>query len=279
MSLYKIIKELQTASGSNAKTAILEANKDNELLKAYLKAVYDPAISYYQTKVKRHDPTLNRALNRETLEAMYSTLACRELTGDAAKKWLDNLMKASSFEAQELIELLIKRSIGAGVGDTMILKVFPNLWFSVPYQRCSLMDDKIKAKFDKQEQFYVQQKLDGSFCYLVKEIGKTPEAITRAGSKYPVEFAQHLAKGLPDGFVMVGELLVYEGYPSMHQPLDRKTGNGILNSILKGGDIDNSFTFQMTAWDCLTIDEWKASKSDRPYHQRLEILKELLSAG
>lgn len=272
MSLYKIIKELQSASGSNAKTAILEANKDDELLQDYLQAVYDPAISYYQTKVKRHDPTLNYALNRGTLEALYSTLACRELTGDAAKKWLDNLMKASSFEAQELIELLIKRSIGAGVGDTMILNVFPDLYFIPPYQRCSLMDDKIKAKFDKQEKFYVQLKLDGSFCYLVKEAGKAPEAITRAGSKYPVEFAQKLATGLPDGFVVVGELLVYGEVATVGVPLDRKTGNGFLNSILKGGGIPNNLGFEMTAWDCVTVDEWKAGKSDSKYWERLDKL-------
>lgn len=272
MSLYKIIKELQSASGSNAKAAILQANKDNELLQDYLQAVYDPAISYYQTKVKRHDPTLNYTLNRGTLEALYSTLACRELTGDAAKKWLDNLMKASSFEAQELIELLIKRSIGAGVGDTMILNVFPDLYFIPPYQRCSLMDDKIKAKFDKQEEFYVQLKLDGSFCYLVKETGKAPEAITRAGSKYPTEFAQKLATGLPDGFVVVGELLVYGEIATLGVPLDRKTGNGFLNSILKGGDIPNNLGFEMTAWDCITVDEFKKAKSDIPYHKRLNLL-------
>lgn len=37
MTLYEIIKALQAASGSNAKTTILEQHKDNELLKDYLK--------------------------------------------------------------------------------------------------------------------------------------------------------------------------------------------------------------------------------------------------
>lgn len=36
MSLYNIIKELQAASGSNLKTAILQANKDNAILREYL---------------------------------------------------------------------------------------------------------------------------------------------------------------------------------------------------------------------------------------------------
>lgn len=283
MSLYKIIKELQTASGSNAKTAILEANKDNELLKAYLKAVYDPAINYYQTKIDKtkgwnldwtdYDEQRGKYIQNfwhiiESVEPLFK----RKFTGDRAKQMLSDLYASVSPESKELLELIIKRSIGAGVGDTMILKVFPNLWFSVPYQRCSLMDDKIKAKLDKQDKFYVQQKLDGSFCYLVKEVGKPPEAITRAGSRYPAEFAQKLATGLPDGFVMVGELLVYGEVATLGVPLDRKTGNGVLNSVLKGGDVPNNLGFEMTAWDCLTVDEWKAGKSDSKYWERLDDL-------
>ena len=290
MSLYSIIKELQAASGSNLKTAILEAFKDNELLKDYLKAVYDPSLSYYQTKIDK-----SKGWNLDWMDYFevngewvcdfncilenVKALANREVTGDKAKEYLSGLYSCISPESKELLELLIKRSVGAGVGDTMILKVFPDLWFSVPYQRCSLMDDKIKAKFDKLPEFLVQEKLDGSFCYLVKEAGKPAEAITRAGSKYPKEFAEKLATGLPDGFVVVGELLVYGELATLGVPLDRKTGNGILNSILKGGEVGDNLGFELTAWDCLTVDEWKSGKSDKPYYQRLEILKELLDAG
>lgn len=269
MSLYTIVKQLQNASGSNAKQAILEANKDNELLKDYLKAVYDPAISYYITKMNKSIANEGYSFNGDIIDTLIHYLANRTVTGNAAKEWLEDYITMFNVEAQELIELLIKRSIGAGVGDTMILKVFPNLWFSVPYQRCSLMDEKIKAKFNRLPNFAIQKKLDGSFCYLVKEAGKPPEAITRAGSKYPKEFAEKLATGLPDGFVVVGELLVYGEVATLCVPLDRKTGNGILNSVLKGGEIGDNLGFELTAWDCLAVAEFKAGKSKRPYKERL----------
>ena len=275
MSLYKIIKELQAASGSNAKTAILQANKDNELLKAYLKAVYAPSISYYQTKINKAHVRMSEVvceLTHDTLEGIHYHLAERTITGKQAENWLSHVYSCHTSESQKLIELLIKRSVGAGVGDTMILKVFPDLWFSVPYQRCSLMDGKIKAKFDKLPEFLVQEKLDGSFCYLVKEAGKAAEAITRAGSKYPKEFAEKLATGLPDGFVAVGELLVYGEIATFGVPLDRKTGNGILNSILKGGEVGDNLGFELTAWDCLTVEEFKAGKSTLKYDMRLDEL-------
>ena len=280
MSLYTIIKELQSAVGINAKTAILEANKENVLLKCYLKSVYDPAISYYQSKIPAHGAPQG---NKEPfgfieIDFLRRMLAERTATGDTAKRVLKSLLEGqNSEEDQELISLVIKRSIGAGVGDTMILNVFPELYFIPPYQRCSLMEDKIKAKFEKQEQFYVQLKLDGSFCYLVKEAGKAPEAITRAGSKYPIEFAQKLAQGLPDGFVVVGELLVYGEIATLGVPLDRKTGNGLLNSILKGGDVPRNLGFELTAWDCITVDEFKKHKSNIPYHKRLNLLDRVIN--
>jgi DNA ligase-1 len=273
-NLYTIIKELQNASGSNAKTAILEANKDNDLLKAYLRATYDPALSYYQTTVKTHPATLCYSFTQGTIQAIVKTLAQRELTGDAAKKWLDNLMKASNKEAQELIQLLIKRSVGAGAGDTMILKVFPDLYFIPPYQRCSLMDAKAKDRFSKLESFLVQEKLDGSFCYLVKEAGKAPEAITRAGSKYPAEFAEKLATPKCEGFVVIGELVVVDYTEDEDGSLlDRKTGNGILNSVLKGGELGNDLEVILIAWDCINTTEFKNGCSKDPYWKRLEMLE------
>lgn len=269
MSLYKIIKELQSVSGSNAKTAILQANKDNELLKAYLKAVYDPAISYYQTKLPKYKKSLPHrdSLIEGRLEDL-DKLSKRVVTGNAAIEYLQGLLNRDSMEGQELIELLIKRSIGAGVGDTMILNVFPELYFIPPYQRCSLMDDKIKDKFSKLDSFIVQRKEDGSFAYLVKEVGKAAELITRAGSRYPADFASALAAGLPDNYVIVGELLVEQDGAE----LDRKTGNGVLNSILKGGDFEDNLKFKLSAWDCLTPEELKVGKSKTPYKERMSNL-------
>lgn len=279
MSLYTIIKELQAASGSNAKTAILQANKDNELLKAYLKAVYDPSISYYQTKIVKVTDQYDTEyeFTEKTIERVYYHLAERFFTGKNAEKWLTSCYKHLNFHGQELLELLIKRSVGAGVGDTMILNVFPDLYFIPSYQRCSLIDDKIKSKFDSLKLFYIQQKLDGSFCYITKEAGKAAEAITRAGSKYPKEFAEKLATGLPDGFVVVGELLVYGEIATLGVPLDRKTGNGILNSILKGGEVGDNLGFELTAWDCLTVEDFKAGKSDSKYWERLNALESVVS--
>lgn len=271
-TLFQIISSLQMAKGSLAKQAILDANASNSFLKAYLRATYDPAISYYQKKAPVTGMLGKTEFEPEDIDAIINTIAKRWATGKKAVTWLQMFMQCMDEEGQELTRLLIDRSIGAGVGDTMVLKTFPGLYFIPPYQRCSLMDDKAKLRFAKLRQFYVQTKCDGSFAYVANRLNGTVDVITRQGSTYPQDFASNLATGVPVGWVMVGELEVYKDGVL----LDRKTGNGMLNSSLKDGELPEGHEVRMTAWDMLTEEEFSAGKSLRKYSERLERLENWL---
>lgn len=75
--------------------------------------------------------------------------------------------------------------------------------------------------------------------------------------------------------VLVGEMEVLDDKMTL---LSRQEGNGILNSILQGS-CESNFThlnFRFTAWDRLTLDEWKAGKSDIPYKERFHELDQSL---
>lgn len=278
MSLHEIIKALQNAQGNIAKQAILLGHKDNALFKEYMRAVYDPAINYWQKKIPKYESVESiGTLDINLIQWFIDEIAGRKVTGAFAVKCLKETLQNCDVEGQELIKLMLGRSIGASVGDTMVLKTWPDLYFTVPYQRCSLLDAKAKEKFCKLPLMYVQEKCDGSFLYLVKEAGKEPQAITRAGSRYPKEFTAKLAEGVPDGVVLIGELLVFTNprYDGNMDLLDRQTGNGMLNSILKGGDVDDNYIYKVIAWDILDADEFYAGKSVRGYMQRLSALEVL----
>jgi len=266
MSLYEIIKTLQETQGSKAKLAFLESHKDNALLKQYLKAVYDPAINYYQKKVAITKENQGHPFCEDIIDTIKHYICDRNITGNAAKQWLEQYMYGYNIEAQELIQYMIKRSIEAGVSDSTILKVFPDLYFIPPYQRCSLPDAKIIDKFNKEDVIMVQQKLDGMFAYLVND-NEDCSAITRNGSKFTREFAELLFGEFKDSCedqVIIGEIIVLkEG-----NILDRKTGNGILNSILQSGEIQKNYEYQLVAWDHLTMSEFKSGKSERSYITR-----------
>lgn len=277
MSLYEIVQSLQEAKGSNEKLAILMEHNQNELLRAYLKATYDPALSYYMKKAPVPEKVLKDnsiTIDNCTIKVLVDVIAGRWVTGNAAKQELLNIMEQFGSNGQELIRLLISRSVGAGVGDTMILKAFPGLYFIPPYMRCSLLDAKSKKHFETLKKIYVQKKADGSFLYVVNAKDGNNKGFTRSGNAYPQWFVDKLLGGISpdDSGVFIGEALVVKDGVQ----LDRKTGNGILNSILSGDFEGGDYEFIMEAWDHLTVEEFEAGLSKRTYEQRFEAVHKIL---
>ena len=283
MTLFQIITAVQDASGKNAKRDVLKAHAGNELLKQYLKAVYDPRINYYITKMPKFEQgVVVRDFGDSDLMDLKECLADRQLTGKAAKTYLAAKLNSLDAEGRELLGYLIGRDIRAGIAENTVLDVFPGLFYCPPYQRCASMSPELKERFGQMPYFYVQTKSDGQFCYAIKRkpaawlnagngSPSDKQAMSRAGSLYPDWLANHITYAMPEGYVAMGELLVVRD----GKTLDRKTGNGILNSVLSGdGSKFNSVTDEVRflAWDMVTEEEFDAGKSDTPYEVRLRQL-------
>lgn len=266
MTLYKIIESLKTTQGTKAKQAILDANKDNELLREYMKAVFDPAINYYQSKIPKYELTnFGYDFTIAAILHLQQNLSMRRVTGRDAVELLSTMLSTLAPEGRVLVEYIIKRQIaGSSVGETMVLNTWPELFFVPPYMRCASMDKKVRGYYASLPYFYVQTKRDGAFAYLQKTFKGVAKAITRQGSMYPTWFAEKMATGVPEGFVLVGEMEVYKSIGLGHyELLDRKTGNGVLNSVQQSEDNSEfgDYTFQYVAWDMLSEKEFKAGKS------------------
>jgi DNA ligase-1 len=282
MKLHDIIKQLGDASGTLEKQAILDSHKGNELLKEFVRATLDPAINYYQSKLPKGYEKLHQGTTEFGVADLrfMEHLSNRVFTGSEASNRLAGHAAALNAEGRDLLAMMVSRKLGkTNVGETMALKTWPGLFFTVPYQRCSLLDAKARERFGKLKRFYVQTKADGSFAYVVKRLNGSVDVITRQGSKYPQWFAEKLAYGLAPGKVLVGELLVdetqfVEGNGDTTYHLDRKTANGLLNSALKDGEkFDLSkYSVRMEAWDLLTQQEFEDGKSNRSYEERLDNL-------
>jgi hypothetical protein len=289
MTLYEIVTALQNEPSNLGKQAILDANKHNALLTAYMKAMMDPAINYYVTKVPKIEDAWQgmEEFNERDIYWM-ERLSSRELTGHVAKAALKGHVSALNAEGRTLVDYLIKRQIPKSkVGETMVLKTWPGLFFVPPYMRCMSMNAKIKAHFASKRRFYVQPKRDGSFAYGVKPLEGPAKLITRTGNHYPTWLAERILRGLPRGSVLIGEMEVYQRGAEFATPsdghnwklLDRKTGNGLLNSV--SDDNESEFTehsFEYVAWDMLTLEEFEAGTSDRDYSNRLLELDAVLLA-
>lgn len=247
-NLYNIIKELQDTSGNNAKKAILEANKENMLLRDYLKATYDPRLNYFLSE-KTYPEVCGYSDNHEFTvnnigEFIYQ-LADRNRTGNAAKEWLKSVLRYFNEEQQELIKMMLLKDIKAGISVSTINKVWPDLIEEQSYMRCSLPSAVKLKEWPWQEGVYSQEKMDGMYAAV-----SNTSVTTRAGNSFPLDclpenFKEEMQKLIPDGVELNGELIVKRN----GSILSRKEGNGILNSLLQGTPIPEHYTLNYVAWD------------------------------
>lgn len=266
MALYEIIKAVQTTSGSNAKKAILEANKDYPMLSSYLKAVYDPKINYWMKKLPTPDKVGEASLWPDDIDRVIQVIGGREYTGKAAAEYVKGYLELLNEQGQELLKMLLLKDIRAGIAEGGILDVFPGLFYIPPYQRCASMSAENKERFGQKPYFYVQTKSDGQFAYAGRD-GAQTFLMSRAGSLHPQWLADEICSRVPLGYVAMGELLVYKG----NVLLSRKDGNGILNSLLSGDGSKfdpETMVVRFYAWDLVMMTEFTAGESERPYDSR-----------
>lgn len=297
--ILEIIKELRADASLNYKKEILARYSDYETFKEFLIRVYNPRINYYMRKL----PDISKYETREFVEQdlsglrdVLNVLSGRMATGAEAINYVRNFLLESNQTIRELFELAIGRDIRAGVGVGIINEVYKDLIEAIPYCRCGKLDEKALERFDTMpDGFLTQAKLDGVFNYIIKD-GNEVYMLTRAGTAWSSDSLKEDIIKCSDG-VYIGEGLIYkEG-----KPLDRKTGNGLINKFIKrestlesleaklakakpNSKQEGNLTFEIidkqeefaeidknlhfVIWDSLTLGEFREGLSTRPYTER-----------
>lgn len=252
MSLYQIITSLQQEPSSNAKLDILEANKDDELLREYMRVTHSPQINFYVSEKTFPAPT-------QGIDAFYNDFtsfhisnsvklyAERSLTGREATKTIADTLGSLCVQGAELFKMMLLKDIKAGIGAKQINKIWPDLIPVQPYMRCSLPSEVATSKWDWKAGVYSQVKADGMYCAISNN-----KAVTRNGNCFDIKsFDKDLQDSIgdiPDGVELNGELVVYVRGSNI--ALDRKTSNGLLNSLLKSGEpLESRYELLYFVWD------------------------------
>lgn len=208
---YKILEKIKNTSSNNEKQAILEQNKNNELLKEILKFVYNP---YFKTglsskKIKKEiAPTEYRLLLQpeNSITYIFNYLKDHNTGTDQDIAHVQWYIRNYSEGCPEIVEEILTQNLKIGMTAKSINKVWNNL---IPEFNVMLAD-KYWEKIDKLEQekprILVTQKLDGMRCTTIKLGGKI-NLMSRSGQLMTgfVEIEQELRE-LPDG-VYDGEIL------------------------------------------------------------------------
>jgi len=236
------------------KIELLRELLDEPLIKKIVVATYEPSVNYYLRSVPTDILRGDNDFDEETWE-LLDALSERALTGNEAKIALWKELRRLNGESQRLLTCILERDLRVGIAVKSINAAHPKLITEVPYMRCESFDKILPASLTWANGVYVQEKLDGMFAYLTNSW-----LISRKGKRFDLRLLPELAgeaKSLTEGMVYSGELIVKLN----GRVLDRKTGNGILNSLLQNGELLPIYKVEYRAWDEIPLEYFDIGKN------------------
>jgi len=218
LKVIEIINEIANTSGRNDKEAILERNKDNELLKKVLKFVFDPFVlsGMSDKKINKAVSFINSKYIIESIDDALSYLEKNNSGKDSDIATIQLFMERYyKGECTEILKQVFTKNLKIGVTDKTLNKVFGKGFINS--FSCMLAEKYFEHEDKVNGEFIITTKLDGLRCLLFKENG-TVKLFSRTGQPYEglIEIEEEAMK-LHDGLVLDGELIL-------------KNDNGLLNS-------------------------------------------------
>jgi len=272
MSLYQIFVVLKETSSRKEKEAILKTHYRNELLKHVFRLALDPMTQFHIKKIPEYKSIRGSSLDLQDAIIALGELSSRKVTGNAAIEYLRRLLASVTPDDAKVLERIIQKDPDCGVQASTVNKIWKDLVPEYPCMLASGFDQKLvdKIKFPA----IVQTKMDGMRFNAIVNASSGVEYRSRNGKEILVSnplldqtFLQ-MAKNIGMGNVVFdGELLVAD---SKGNPLDRKTGNGILNKAVKGTISDKEAkNIRAVIWDVIPLKYFNEGKCSVDYETRL----------
>ena len=256
-SVFAAIEKIAATPGKLEKEQLIrQAGNSSPLFMKVVKAAYDPYTTYGMARLP--DKPADAAPGANTLDedhwwGVLADMASRKLTGHAAR---DAVIQALAFldePSGELFRRIIRKDLRAGFTDGTINRVFPKTLAEFPYMRCSLPAKSSMPDWDWSVGIISQEKADGMFANVDVDVAGQVTMTTRAGSPIPLDHLQELEAAcsatLAKGTQTHGELTVFKDGAL----LPREEGNGVLNSILNGGELQVGYSVRFDAWDQIPL--------------------------
>lgn len=279
MSISAILEQLANEPKTKAKLQILVDNYDNELLKKVFTYTLTPSINYYIKKIPTYCVTNTPSLTLDEAIDKLGKLIDRTYTGHAGIEHLVNILQNVSSDDADVISKIIKRDLRCGANTASVNKVWKDLIPEYPYMRCSSLKGSDIKKMNWKKGVISQLKADGRYNNANKIDGNDIQLVSRSGIPIPNHKVQNIIdviqKYFPDDSQTHGEILVRRNGVI----LEREIGNGIINSVVKGGEFEPGDEAVYFVWDQIPLSQ---STPNNKYHvsysDRLAKLKEHCAA-
>jgi DNA ligase-1 len=251
MTILAILNELAANSSTKTKQAILQREVGNDTLKAVFKAAYDITIKYGIKKIPEYS---SFDTNNELSWGIncLSQLTNRNFTGGAASTYLADILSNLSSNDAEVIKRIIDRDLKCGTSDSIANKVWKGLVSDFPYMRCSLLKGAKLDKWDWKVGHFSQEKADAMYANGTHDVDGEVTLASRNGREFPLTYFAEIVeeiKTFPLGIMLNGELQVKRDGVI----LPREIGNGILNSVSKGGVFGKGEVPFYSVWDMIDV--------------------------
>lgn len=277
--IRNMIMSLQNEGSKNGKIAILKTA--DLVFQDVLYCAYNPEFNYYIKSVRRPANYGQQTIYELWPQAcsLLNDLHNRFVTGSRAHETVTNLMSWMKKEEADIFENILKRDLRCGVNVATINAAIEGLIPEYPYMRCSLPDKSNLGKFNWNAGIISQEKADGMFVNIIRREGGGILIQSRNGSIFPMmEFGTlvsglQLLEGFLDETVLHGEMVITD---ISGRVLPREEGNGILNSVLKGGEFPYGLYPTVYLWDVIPLVDYKNGLCEDPYNTRLYRLQTMV---
>jgi len=273
-AVFGVIEDIASNPSKNAKESLVKTySQDADFVKV-LEYTYNPFKTFGIIPSKPLTVG-NEPFNDGTWQ-LLDKLIKRELTGNEARSLVQNEFNRLGEKSADLLWRIMKKDLRAGFSESTINKAIKGLIPDFPYMRCSLPKDVKLETFDWNTGVFSQEKADGMFVNINNDT--TVSLNSRQGSPFPTEQFGHLLKEIAETLLpntqSHGEFLIKRD----GKVLPREIGNGILNSVLKGGTFDAGDIPTISIWDQIPLSEVKTKgKYNAPYTTRYHSLETQLT--
>lgn len=266
-----VVEQLQATNSNKDKIAILEANKDDEMLQRVLNYTYDSFKKYGITESVYDSVAIvgNPIIYGDPFH-MLDCLAQNNINDVLRELVKQYIEENTPDEYKELVKGMLFKDLKIGVNAKTINKVWDGL---VPLFEVQLAESFGKKTIPTDKKFYVTTKLDGFRILAVpNELGEYI-FYTRKGEVYEgLDHLQQECQLIGQGsYVLDGELIVRN---------DDNLSSGDLYKVTtkiarKKGRTADKAKLQFHCFDIVEVNEFKRGKSTATYSSRRRLINNL----
>ena len=275
--LTKMIMELESVDGLNAKKTIIQRFLPEKEIQEALKFAMDPFIRFGITSktVEEAPGDGKQSMEWPNVSKVLSRLASREITGNAAVEAIEQLVLYSAAEHREILGRILDKHLNVGVGTTIINKLHKGLIPTFEVQRCETYEgdqNEMPLPFGVT---YASKKLDGLRTIAIKLKKDTSfRFFSREGHEFTS--LEVLRRALDQKFMFIDELVLDGEGCVLDEDGSENFPAALSQFRRKDIQVEKPYFY---IFDAIHPDSFSARLGTDPFVKRLEFMREHVGKG